>query len=83
MQAEQVRGRKHDDAQRSGSNQVSAALTAQLVKESAKPDPSLPLPPNSGSGSGPTDRGLNPVASAMTDQLVRQSSKVTPSSSLP
>ncbi|CAB3778575.1 hypothetical protein LMG28614_00655 [Paraburkholderia ultramafica] len=85
MQAEQTRGRKHDDAQRSGSNQVSAALTAQLVKESAKPDPSLPLPPNSSSGngsdSGPTGRGSNPVASAMTDQLVRESSKVTPSSS--
>jgi hypothetical protein len=49
-------------------------MTAQLVKESAKPDPSLPLPPPT--HSGPTGRSSNPVAAAMTDQLVRESSKV-------
>ena len=72
---EPVHAYKHDEPHRDGSNSVSAAMTAQLVKESAKPDPSLPLPPNSGSGPT-TGRGSNPVASAMTDQLVRQSSKV-------
>jgi hypothetical protein len=74
--AEQPRGRKHDDSRRGGSNQVSAALTAQLVKESAKPDPSLPLPPGGSSHLGKSGRSSNPVASAMTDQLVRESSKV-------
>ncbi|MBC8722015.1 hypothetical protein F6X37_10520 [Paraburkholderia sp. 31.1] len=65
-------------------------LTEQLVKESAKPDPSLPMPsgvtvplqsaspPGAGAGSG---RGTNPVASAMTDRLVRESSKVGPTQS--
>jgi hypothetical protein len=79
LHAEQTRGRKPDDQHRGGSKQVSAALTAQLVKESAKPDPSLPLPP-AGSGLGPGGRSSNPVASAMTDQLVRESSKVNLSS---
>jgi hypothetical protein len=74
--AEQTRGRKHDDSRRGGSNQVSAALTAQLVKESAKPDPSLPLPPGGSRHLGKSGRSSNPVASAMTDQLVRESSKV-------
>ncbi|NKJ50609.1 hypothetical protein CIC12_28550 [Burkholderia sp. SG-MS1] len=73
---EQTRGRKHDDSRRRGSNQVSAALTAQLVKESAKPDPSLPLPPAGSSHLGKSDRSLNAVSSAMTDQLVRESSRV-------
>jgi hypothetical protein len=75
LHAEQVRGRKQDKPHRGGSNQVSAALTAQLVKESAKPDPSLPMPPSS-SSSKSTHRSSNPVASAMTDQLVRESSRV-------
>jgi hypothetical protein len=48
-------------------------MTARLVKESAKPDPSLPAPP-------PTAHGSHPVAAAMTDQLVRESSRVTPES---
>ncbi|SDR36522.1 hypothetical protein SAMN05443245_5116 [Paraburkholderia fungorum] len=51
------------------SKSVSATMTARLVKESAKPDPSLPLPPSSAHGS-------HPVAAAMTDQLVRESSRV-------
>ncbi|SIT47548.1 conserved hypothetical protein [Paraburkholderia ribeironis] len=74
---EQVRGRKHDEPPRRGSNQVSAAMTAQLVKESSKPDPSLPLPPNS-SYKGTPGKSSNPVAAAMTDQLVRESSRVNP-----
>jgi hypothetical protein len=80
LHADQARGRKPDDPRRRGSNQVSAALTAQLVKESAKPDPSLPLPPGSSSGSGSNRHSSNPVASAMTDQLVRESSRVNLSS---
>lgn len=72
--AEHGRERKHDEPRRSNSNHVSAALTAQLVRESAKPDPSLPLPP--GTGSGSTGKNAHPVASAMTDQLVRESSRV-------
>jgi hypothetical protein len=68
----QTRGQKREESRRSGANSVSAAMTAQLVKESAKPDPSLPLPP-------PTGRSSNPVAAAMTDQLVRESSKVNSS----
>ncbi|RKT22512.1 hypothetical protein B0G69_5978 [Paraburkholderia sp. RAU2J] len=74
--AGQTRGSKHDDSRRRGSNEVSAALTAQLVKESAKPDPSLPLPPAGSSHVGKSGRSSNPVASAMTDQLVRESSRV-------
>lgn len=87
LHAEQMRGQRHNDQQRSGSNPLSEALTEELVRESAKPDPSLPLPPNSDSvnlsGSGPTGRGSNPVASSMTDQLVRESSKVNTPSSWP
>jgi hypothetical protein len=74
-----VRGNKHDQPQRRGSNQVSAAITEQLVKESSKPDPSLPLPPNS--YKSPPGKSSNPVAAAMTDQLVRESSRVDPASS--
>jgi hypothetical protein len=85
VQADQTHAHKHDDPRRNSSNQISAALTAELVKESSKPDPSLPLPPNSGMGSlsdsGPTGGSPNSVASAMTDQLVRESSRVNPSSS--
>jgi hypothetical protein len=78
--AEQGGGRKQDDAHRresksqlkskSKSKSVSTEMTARLVKESAKPDPSLPLPPSSA-------RSSNPVAAAMTDQLVRESSRIT------
>jgi hypothetical protein len=79
LRADQARG--HKDYPHRGSNQVSAALTAQLVKESAKPDPSLPLPPGGSiSGGNSTGRSPNPVASAMTDQLVRESSRVNLSS---
>ena len=76
--AEQEHGRKHDTAHRRDSKQVSSAMTAQLVRESAKPDPSLPLPPSSRTGPG-----SHPVSAAMTDQLVRESSRVTPASGFP
>ncbi|MGF6607210.1 pyruvate/2-oxoglutarate dehydrogenase complex dihydrolipoamide acyltransferase (E2) component [Paraburkholderia sp. WSM4175] len=84
---EQTQARRRDDTHPNGANPVAAMLTDQLVKESAKPDPSLPMPsgvtvplqsdnpPAAGAGSG---RGTNPVASAMTDRLVRESSKVGP-----
>ncbi|MFL9966107.1 hypothetical protein PQR02_34885 [Paraburkholderia sediminicola] len=75
LRTAQTRGQKRDESHRNGANSLSAAMTAQLVRESAQPDPSLPLPPPT-SRSGPSGRGSNPVASAMTDQLVRESSKV-------
>lgn len=69
--------RARDDQHRSGSNAVAAAMTEQLVRESAKLDPSLPPPP----AINPDDlrrRNSDPVGAAMTDQLVRESSRVTP-----
>ncbi|NIF53908.1 hypothetical protein F3J19_17700 [Burkholderia sp. Ax-1724] len=61
-------------------------MTDQLVRESAKPDPSLPMP----SGVSvplqpqmPASRSTNPAASAMTDRLVRESSNVTPTQQAP
>jgi hypothetical protein len=74
LRTAQTRGHKREEPRHNGANSLSAAMTAQLVKESAKPDPSLPLPPPT--HSGPTGRSSNPVAAAMTDQLVRESSKV-------
>jgi len=65
-----------------GSNPVAALLTDQLVRESSKPDPSLPMPSGISVPSletqAPVGRSSNPVASAMTEQLVRESSKVAP-----
>ncbi|MBC8748658.1 hypothetical protein [Paraburkholderia podalyriae] len=88
---DQTQARRRDDTHPNGANPVAAMLTDQLVKESAKPDPSLPMPSgitvpmssgnDTGAGAGPrpgTGRGTNPVGSAMTDELVRESSKVTP-----
>lgn len=51
--------------------------TAELVRESAKLDPSLPPPQYVATPSADRSHasgGANPVAAAMTDQLVRQSS---------
>jgi hypothetical protein len=66
----------------SGSNPVAALLTDELVRESSKPDPSLPMPSGVSVPSletqTPPGRRSNPVASAMTDQLVRESSRVAP-----
>lgn len=83
LRAQQVRGRRPDETRR-GSSQVSTALTAELVRESAQPDPSLPLPaitpsaPATTTPISPERRSTNPVANAMTDLLVRESSKVPP-----
>lgn len=59
--------------------------TDELVRESAKLDPSLP-PPNMsatraavGQASSKPGTDSNPVAAAMTDQLVRESAKLNPS----
>ena len=68
-----------------GSNPVAAAMTDQLVRESAKLDPSLPPPDMSAARAAMDQRsskprtGSNPVAAAMTDQLVRESAKLDPS----
>lgn len=59
--------------------------TDELVRESAKLDPSLPPPDMSvapaamDQGSSKPGTGSNPVAAAMTDQLVRDSAKLDPS----
>lgn len=83
----QTQARQRDATHPNGANPVAAMLTDQLVKESAKPDPSLPMPSgvtapmptDNGNGySSGTGRNTNPVAQAMTDQLVRESSKVAP-----
>jgi hypothetical protein len=67
--------REGDGLHRQGSNQVSSAMTDELVRESAKLDPSLP-PPSGASGNGQYRRGSNPVAAAMTDQLIRDSTRL-------
>lgn len=75
------------DDLRHGSNAVAAAMTEQLVRESSKPDPSLPMPPPTqtpaarpGVSAGEYLRGSNPVAAAMTQELVRESARVNPAS---
>jgi hypothetical protein len=70
---EQQHGHKHDDPHHRESKSLSSAMTDRLVKESAKPDPSLPLPPS-------TAHGSHPVDAAMTDQLIRESSRVNAAS---
>lgn len=81
--------RARDDLNRHGSNPVAAALTQQLVSESAKPDPSLPMPtmpltPPVRTAPDYQDRhGANPTAAAMTQQLVRESAKPDPSLPMP
>jgi hypothetical protein len=59
--------------------------TDELVRESAKLDPSLP-PPDMSAARAAMDQhrskpgtGSNPVAAAMTDRLVRESAKLDPS----
>jgi hypothetical protein len=59
--------------------------TDELVRESAKLDPSLPPPDMSAARAAMDQRsskpgkGSNPVAAAMTDQFVRDSAKLDPS----
>lgn len=59
--------------------------TDELVRESAKLDPSLPPPDMSAARAAVDQRsskpgtGSNPVAATMTDQLVRDSAKLDPS----
>ncbi|ASL47136.1 hypothetical protein bAD24_III07060 [Burkholderia sp. AD24] len=79
----------HGDLGRQGSNPVAAAMTDALVKESAKPDPSLPMPTAPpppeppAARDGPYPRGSNPVAAAMTQELVKQSARVDSASQPP
>jgi hypothetical protein len=82
--AAQPLDRARDDLSRHGSNAVAAAMTEQLVRESSKPDPSLPLPsPMQAAPTSQDHRGSNPVAAAMTQQLVRESARVNPASQAP
>ncbi|ORC52616.1 hypothetical protein B2G74_08690 [Burkholderia sp. A27] len=76
-----ARARDNTSRQNPGSNAVASSFTDQLVKESAKLDPSLPPPSPSAPPLVRDDRsrrGPNPVAAALTDQLVRESSKLDP-----
>ncbi|EIF33236.1 hypothetical protein BCh11DRAFT_01001 [Burkholderia sp. Ch1-1] len=76
--------RARDDLSRHGSNAVAAAMTEQLVRESSKPDPSLPLPPPIQAAPGSQDHGgSNPVAAAITQELVRESARVNPAPQTP
>ncbi|MEZ0606471.1 hypothetical protein ACAX43_30745 [Paraburkholderia sp. IW21] len=68
---------RRDSLRRHGSYSVAAAMTDELVKESAQLDPALP-PPAQPSRNDPYRPGSNPIAAAMTDQLVRQSAKLDP-----
>ncbi|MFM0002435.1 hypothetical protein PQR57_15550 [Paraburkholderia dipogonis] len=82
--AAQPMGRARDDLTRHGSNAVAAAMTEQLVRESSKPDPSLPMPPPMQAAPTSQDhRGSNPVAAAMTQELVRESARVNAASQGP
>lgn len=78
--------RGHDDPDhRAITTQGSTPETDELVKESAKLDPSLPPPDMSAARAAMDQRsskpgtGSNPVAAAMTDQLVRNSARLDPS----
>ena len=68
-----------------GATQGARPETDELVRESAKLDPSLPPPDMSAARAAMDQRsakpraGSNPVAAAMTDQLVRDSAKLDPS----
>ncbi|CAE6730511.1 hypothetical protein R75483_02178 [Paraburkholderia domus] len=78
------RGRDGPD-RRAITTQGSTPETDELVRESAKLDPSLPPPDMSAARAAMDQRsskpgtGSNPVAAAMTDQLVRDSAKLDPS----
>jgi hypothetical protein len=50
-------------------------MTDELVRQSAKLDPSLP-PPTGPGRDGPDRRASNPVAAAMTDELIRDSTRL-------
>ncbi|RQR59863.1 extensin [Burkholderia sp. Bp9126] len=67
-------------------NQGTTPETAALVRESAKLDPSLPmpnLPVRSSADQHGSSAGSNAVGAAMTEQLVRQSSSIGASSPAP
>jgi hypothetical protein len=70
---------------RATTTQGAAPETDELVRESAKLDPSLPPPDMSAARAAMDQRsskpgtGSSPVAAAMTDQLVRESAKLDPS----
>ncbi len=79
--------RRRDGLERHATpNQGTTPETAALVRESAKLDPSLPmpnLPVRSSTDQHGSSAGSNAVAAAMTEQLVRQSSSIGASSSAP
>ncbi|MFM0381909.1 hypothetical protein [Paraburkholderia dipogonis] len=83
--AQRVQRRRDGLDRRAITSQGATPETDELVRESAKLDPSLPPPDMSAARaamdlrSSKPGTGSNPVAAAMTDQLVRDSAKLDPS----
>jgi hypothetical protein len=83
--ARRAQHRRNGLDHRAITTQGSTPETNELVRESAKLDPSSPPPERSASRAAMDQRsskagtGSNPVAAAMTDQLVRESAKLYPS----
>jgi hypothetical protein len=81
------RGQRNRDSleRRATTAQGATPETDELVRESAKLDPSLPPPDMSAARAAMDERsskpgaGSSPVAAAMTDQLVRESARINPS----
>ncbi|MFM0733114.1 hypothetical protein PQQ52_21810 [Paraburkholderia sediminicola] len=83
--AQRAQGGRDSPDRRAITTQGSTPETDELVRESAKLDPSLPPPDMSAARAAVDQRsakpgtGSNPVAAAMTDQLVRNSARLDPS----
>jgi hypothetical protein len=85
VRAQRAQSGRNGLDRRAITTQGSTPETDELVRESAKLDPSLPPPDMSAARAAMDQRsskpgtGKNPVAAAMTDQLVRDSAKLDPS----
>ena len=83
--AQRAQRRRDGLERRATTTQGATPETDELVRESAKLDPSLPPPDMSAARAAMDQRSskpgtrLNPVAAAMTDQFVRDSAKLDPS----
>jgi hypothetical protein len=83
--AQRAQGGRDGLDHRAITTQGATPETDELVRESAKLDPSLPPPDTSAARAAMDQRsskpgsGSGPVAAAMTDQLVRDSAKLDPS----
>jgi hypothetical protein len=83
--AQRGQGARDGSDRRAMTTQGATPETDELVRESAKLDPSLPPPDMSAARaamnphSSKPGSGSNPVAAAMTDQFVRNSARLDPS----